>query len=60
MEAHSGGNLKKITDNANILRRKALSHIMQSPIGVANEILQIDAGWSRIETVTAVRKVKLA
>ena len=34
--------------------------IMQAPMGTANEILQIDAGWSRIETIVAARKIKLA
>ena len=29
-------------------------------MGVANEILQIDAGWSKIETVIAARKIKIA
>ena len=28
-------------------------------MGVANEILQIDAGWSKIETVIAARKIKM-
>ena len=29
-------------------------------MGVANEILQIDAGWQKIETIIAGRKVKMA
>ena len=33
---------------------------MQAPMGTANEILQVDAGWSRIETIVAARKVKMA
>ena len=28
-------------------------------MGVANEILQIDAGWNRIETVITARKIKM-
>ena len=29
-------------------------------MGVANEILQIDAGWNKIEAVIAARKIKMA
>ena len=32
---------------------------MHAPIGTTNEILQIDAGWCRIETLIAARKVKM-
>ena len=44
---------------ANVVRRRALRTIMQAPMGTANEILQVDAGWSRIETLIAARKVKM-
>ena len=29
-------------------------------MGVANEILQIDAGWQKIEKIIAGRKIKMA
>ena len=45
---------------ADVLRRRALRTIMQAPTGTANEVLQIDAGWCRTETVIKARKIKLA
>ena len=60
LEVTSGKQLEKIIKKADVVRRRALRTIMQAPMGVANEILQIDAGWCRIETLVAARKVKLA
>ena len=59
LEVTSGKKLDKIMKKANVVRRRALRTIMQAPMGTANEILQVDAGWSRIETLIAARKVKM-
>ena len=59
LEITSGAKLDKIIAKANVVRRQALRTIMHAPMGKANEILQIDAGWCRIETLIAARKVKM-
>ena len=42
-----------------ILLRRHLRHILCSKQSTANETLQLDAGWNRVETEILVRKVRL-
>ena len=42
-----------------ILLRKHLRHIMCSKQSTANETLQLDAGWNRVETEILVKKIRL-
>ena len=43
----------------NILLRRQLRHILRSKNSTANETLQLDAGWSKIETEILVKKIRL-
>lgn len=43
-----------------MVRRKALRDTLKLPVGVANEVIHIDAGLEYMETTVRCRRVKLA
>lgn len=49
----------KTTESMDILLRRHLRNILCSKVSTANETLQLDAGWNRVETEILVRKIRL-
>ena len=58
-EIGSKEDTNKTTESMNILLRRQLRHIIHSKNSTANETLQLDAGWSKIETEILVKKIRL-
>ena len=58
-EIGSKGDTEKTTESMDILLRRHLRNILCSKTSTANETLQLDAGWNRVETEILVRKIRL-
>jgi len=59
MEAVSKARRAPYVKAMDIIRRKLLRQATCSPRCIANEVIQLDAGIQRIETVIEIRQVKM-
>lgn len=59
IEVAAEADRRHITKQMDIVRRRVLRRAIGIPRHMANEIIQLDVGWQRIDTIVAVRQIRM-